>query len=151
MLPFSRMKHVCFDVEDIEEAVARFTKVFGVPSTGIHTISLEGGAGVVKTAFFHLEKGSVELACHRLPESWKNSPINRGPGFHHLAFEVDDFDGALSSLARQGISPLPQFPFKTPHGRVAFFPPEKTGGILIELCEKEAQKKNSTNQTEVTE
>ncbi len=147
MLPFSRMKHICFDVEDIEEAEARFTKVFGVPSTGINTISLEGGAGVVKTVFFHLEKGSVELACHCLPESWKDSPINRGHGFHHLAFEADDFDEALSALAGQGISPLPQFPFKTLHGRVAFFPPEKTGGILMELCEKETSKNNSTIQT----
>jgi len=91
----------------------------------------------VKTAFFHLEEGSIELAHHRLPESWRDSPIDGAPGFHHLAFEVDDFDQALSGLARQGISPLPHFPFKTPHGRVAFFPPEQTGGILMELCERE--------------
>ena len=136
MHPFSRMKHVCFDVEDIEEAEARFSRVLGIPSTGIDTISLEGGKGAVKTTFFHLEESSIELVCHRLPESWRDSPINRGPGFHHLAFEVDDFDEALSTLARLGISPLPRFPFKTSHGRVAFFPPEKTGGILMELCER---------------
>ncbi len=137
MFPFSRLKHVCFDVEDIEEAEARFSRLFGVPSTGIRTISLEGGKGEVKTAFFHLQEGSVELACHHLPESWKDSPIQRAPGFHHLAFEVDDFDEALASLAREGIFPLPRFPFKTPHGRVAFFEPEQTGGILVELCERE--------------
>jgi methylmalonyl-CoA/ethylmalonyl-CoA epimerase len=135
MSPFSRMKHVCFDVEDIEKAEALFRKVFGVPSTGINTISLEGGKGMVKTTFFHMEKGSVELTYHDLPDSWKDSPIKTGPGFHHRAFEVDDFDKALFGLAQQGIFPLPQFPFKTPHGRVAFLQPEKTGGILIELCE----------------
>jgi methylmalonyl-CoA/ethylmalonyl-CoA epimerase len=141
MLPFSRLKHICFDVEDIEKAGALFAEVFGVQSTGINTISLEGGKGMVKTTFFHLAKGSVELACHHLPESWRDFPINRGPGFHHLAFEVDDFDAALSSLAEQGVFPLPRFPFKTPHGRVAFFQPEQTGGILFELCEgKEDQK-----------
>jgi catechol 2,3-dioxygenase-like lactoylglutathione lyase family enzyme len=137
MLPFSRMKHICFDVENIEEAENRFSKIFGIRSAGIRTISLEDRKGTVKTTFFHLEEGSIELACHRLPDSWKDSPINRGPGFHHLAFEVDDFDGALSNLARQGVFPLPRFPFETPHGRVAFFPPEQTGGILVELCEKQ--------------
>ena len=137
MLPFSRMKHICFEVDDIEKAAALHAKFFGVPSGGINTISLEGGKGIVKKTFFHLEKGSIELTDHHLlPESWKDSPLRTAPGFHHLAFEVSDFDKALSNLARQGILPLPQFQFKTPHGRVAFFPPEKTGGILMELCEK---------------
>jgi methylmalonyl-CoA/ethylmalonyl-CoA epimerase len=136
MLPFSRIKHVCFDVKDIEKAEALFMKVFGVSSTGIKTLSLEGGRGTVKTTFFHLEEGSIELAYHHLPESWSDSPIKTGPGFHHVAFEVDNFDEALSGLAEKGIFPLPQFPFKTPHGRVAFFYPEQTGGVLMELCEK---------------
>ena len=96
---------------------------------------LEGGKGVVKTTFFHLEKGSIELAYHDLPPSWKDSPIKTGPGFHHIAFETSDFDEALSSLAEKGVHPLPQFPVETPHGRVAFFYPEQTGGILVELSE----------------
>ena len=137
MLPFSRMKHIGFEVDDIEKAEALHTRVLGVLGGGINTISLEGGKGIARNTFFHLEKGSIELTDHHLlPESWKDSPLRTGPGFHHLAFEVADFDEALSNLARQGILPLPQFPFKTPHGRVAFFPPEKTGGILIELCER---------------
>lgn len=137
MLPFSRMKHICFDVEDIEVAEAAFTRVLGVRSTGITAMLLDGGKGVVKSTFFHLDQGSIELAYHDLPESWKDSPINRGPGFHHIAFGVPDFDGALSELKARGITPLPNFPLKTPHGRVAFFHPEQTGGILIELGEAE--------------
>jgi methylmalonyl-CoA epimerase len=135
MLPFSRIKHICFNVREIEEAEALFTKILGVRSTGITTLSLDGQKGVVKNTFFHLEKGSIELACHDLPESWRDSPINTGLGFHHIAFEVPNFDEALSELARVGITPLPQFPFTTPHGRVAFFHPEQTGGILCELGE----------------
>ena len=136
MLPFSKINHVCFDVEDIGAAEALFTRLLGVSSTGVTAMPLEGGKGVVKTTFFHLEKGSIELAYHDLPESWKGSPICTGPGFHHIAFEVEDFDEALSSLAEKGILPLPKFPIKTPHGRVAFFHSEQTGGILVELGEK---------------
>ncbi len=137
MLPFSRMKHISFEVEDIDKATALYARIFGVPGSGTHTISLDGGKGLVKTAFFHLETGSIELTDHHLlPESWEDSPLRTGPGFHHIGFEVVDFDEALSSLAEQGILPLPRFPFQTPHGRVAFFPPEETGGILMELCER---------------
>ncbi len=135
MLPFSRIKHICFNVEDIEEAEATFTEILGIGSTGITTLPLEGQKGVVKNTFFHLENGSIELAYHELPQSWRDSPINVGPGFHHIAFEVQNFDETLSELARKGITPLPQFPFKTPHSRVAFFHPEQTGGILFELGE----------------
>ena len=137
MLPFSHIKHICFNVEDIEAAEVIFTRVFGVTSTGITTMPLDGGKGVVKTTFFHLERGSIELAYHEMPDSWKDSPINTDFGFHHVAFEAANFDGALSSLAEKGIFPLPQFPMRTPHGRVAFFDPKQTGGILIELGEKE--------------
>ena len=137
MLPFSRIKHICLDVENIEEAEALFTRILGVSSTGIRTLHLDDTKGVVKNTFFHLEKGSIELAYHDLPDSWGDSPINRGPGFHHVAFEVPNFDEALSELAEKGITPLPQFPMKTPHGRVAFFHPDQTGGILIELSEME--------------
>lgn len=135
MLPFSKIKHVCFDVEDIEAAEGLFARILGVSSTGITTMPLEGGKGFVKTTFFHLEKGSIELAYHDLPWSWKDSPIITMPGFHHIGFEVENFDEALFSLAEKGIFPLPQFPIETPHGKVAFFHPEQTGGILVELSE----------------
>ncbi len=133
MLPFSRIKHICFDVKDIEASEKLFESLLGVPSTGINTMSLEGGKGTVKICFFHLEQGSIELAYNDLPPSWEGSPLITPPGFHHVAFETSDFEGALSWLAEKGIQPLPRFPMDTGHSRVAFFPPEKTGGILIEL------------------
>lgn len=133
MLPFTHIKHICFDVKDIEATEKVLESMLGVPSTGINTMTLEGGKGVVKTTFFHLARGTIELACHDLPPSWDASPIKTPPGFHHIGFETDRFDEALSWLAERGIQPLPRFPMDTGHSRVAFFPPEKTGGILIEL------------------
>jgi catechol 2,3-dioxygenase-like lactoylglutathione lyase family enzyme len=137
MLPFSRLKHICFAVEDIEVAEFSWAKLLGLKSTGITALSLEGRKGIVRNTFFHLEKGSIELVYQDLPPSWKNSPIDRGSGFHHIAFETKHFDEALEVLAKMGIRPLPRFPIETPHGRVAFFRPEQTAGILIELGETE--------------
>lgn len=136
-MPFSRIKHICFDVEDIEANEALFSQILGVASTGITVMPLDDGRGVVKTTFFHFQHGSIELAYHRLPESWRDSPLNTGPGFHHIAFETPSLDEALLELAVKGIKPLPRFPLKTPRGRIAFLDPRQTGGLLIELCETE--------------
>jgi catechol 2,3-dioxygenase-like lactoylglutathione lyase family enzyme len=133
MLPFSRIKHICFDVKDIEATEKFLADLLGVPSTGINTMLLEEGKGLVKVAFFHLASGSIELAYHDLPPSWEGSPLKTAPGFHHIGFETPEFDKALSWLAGKGIHPLPQFPMDTGHSRVAFFRPELTGGILMEL------------------
>jgi len=133
MLPLSAIKHVCFDVEDIEAAEKLMEGLLGVSSTGINTMTVDGGKGKVRTAFFHLEKGSIELAQHDLPPSWEGSPLKTPHGFHHVGFETDLFDEALATLAEKGINPLPGFPMDTGHSRVAFLNPEKTCGILIEL------------------
>ena len=138
MNALGRISHICFDTEDIEKSVELFSRLLGTQCKEINTMSLDDGAGEVKTAFFHLEGGSIELAEHHLPTAWGKTPLSTGPGFHHIAFEVFRFDETLRELASQGIQPLSRFPMKTPHGRVAFLNPQQTGGILWELVEKEA-------------
>lgn len=132
-----RFSHICFDTENIAESVELFSGLLGAPCSAIKTMILDNGAGKVKTAFFHLNGGSIELAEHHLPASWGETPLLTGPGFHHIAFEVSRLDETLSRLESLGIRPLPNFPMATPHGRVAFLDPQKTGGILWELAEEE--------------
>ncbi|CAB1061965.1 hypothetical protein D1BOALGB6SA_6741 [Olavius sp. associated proteobacterium Delta 1] len=132
-----RLSHICFDTANIAESVKLFSGLLGAPCPEINTMTLDKGAGEVKTAFFHLKGGSIELAEHHLPESWGETPLLTGPGFHHIAFEVSQLDEALNRLESLGIRPLPNFPMATSHGRVAFLDPQKTGGILWELAEKE--------------
>jgi catechol 2,3-dioxygenase-like lactoylglutathione lyase family enzyme len=138
MNALGRLSHICFDTENIDHSVKLFSGLLGAPCPEIKTISLDNGDGEVKTAFFHLKGGCIELAEHHLPSSWGATPLLTGPGFHHIAFEVLRFDETLKMLENQGIRPLPRFPVKTPHGRVAFLDPQQTGGILWELAEKEA-------------
>jgi catechol 2,3-dioxygenase-like lactoylglutathione lyase family enzyme len=136
-MSLSKIHHVCFDVEDIEAMESILTGIFGSPSSGIATMPLDGGKGAVKTTFFHLSQGAIELANHKFPDSWKDSPLNTGPGFHHIAFETDSVEETLRDLASKGIHPLPRFPMTTPHGVVAFLDPQNTGNILMEIREKQ--------------
>lgn len=140
LLPLlKRINHIGFDVEDIGKTIAVLRRLLGSRCSDITTIELEGGAGIVKTAFFDLQGCAIELAEHHLPASWGDTPLITGPGFHHVAFETASFDETLHWLAGLGIKSLPRFPMITPHGRVAFLDPEHTEGILYELVEKEAK------------
>jgi catechol 2,3-dioxygenase-like lactoylglutathione lyase family enzyme len=137
MNALGRFSHICFDTENIAESVKLFSRLLGAPCPEIHTMSLDDGAGEVKTAFFHLDGGAIEFAEHHLPASWGDTPLMTDPGFHHIALAVSRLDEILKRLEKLGIRPLPKFPMTTPHGRVAFLDPRKTGGILWELAEKE--------------
>jgi methylmalonyl-CoA/ethylmalonyl-CoA epimerase len=59
----------------------------------------------------------------------------RGPGLHHICFEVEDLEGALASLKAAGVRLIDEVPRVGARGhRVAFLHPAATGGVLFELC-----------------
>ena len=60
----------------------------------------------------------------------------RGPGIHHICFEVDDLDATLEKCRSAGIRLIDEVPRTGAEGRrIAFLHPASTGGILIELTE----------------
>ena len=72
-----------------------------------------------------------------------DSPISRfiekkGSGMHHIALVVDHLQPALDYLGNQDIHLIDSVPKIGAEGyKVAFIHPKSSGGILIELCEKE--------------
>jgi methylmalonyl-CoA/ethylmalonyl-CoA epimerase len=60
---------------------------------------------------------------------------HRGPGLHHICFEVDDLPEALASLKAAGVRLIDETPRPGARGHlVAFLHPASTGGVLFELC-----------------
>jgi methylmalonyl-CoA epimerase len=60
----------------------------------------------------------------------------RGPGLHHVAFEVSDLGQAVSDLSARGVRLVDEAPRPGGMGtRVAFVHPEALPGLLIELVE----------------
>ena len=60
----------------------------------------------------------------------------RGPGIHHLAWEVADLEAALVALKQQGVRLIHESPQAGAHGtRIAFLHPAATGGVLMELVQ----------------
>jgi methylmalonyl-CoA/ethylmalonyl-CoA epimerase len=95
------------------------------------------GSGVT-IATIAIRDTEIELVQGTTPDSPITKFVgSRGPGLHHIAFEVGDIDGALRKLAAQGIPLIDTVARPGKQGsRVAFIHPKATGRVLCELVEK---------------
>jgi methylmalonyl-CoA epimerase len=122
-------------VEDLDDAVATYTRLFGAEVEERGTIEGQG----VEAVYLRVGSGRVELVS-ALAE---DTPVGRflakrGPGMHHVAFEVADVREAVADLARAGgevIEPAPR-PGLGGHD-VAFVHPESLCGVLAEVVESD--------------
>src|ERR1700731_2682162 len=63
----------------------------------------------------------------------------RGPGLHHVAYQVSDIDATLEELRRAGMRLIDEHPRTGIRGsRVAFMHPGSTAGVLTEIVEPAA-------------
>ncbi len=128
-----RINHLGIAATGLDEAMARMARLFDM--TADHTE--EVAEQKVKTAFFPVGESTLEYLESTDPEG----PIGkflakRGPGIHHVCFEVDDIDAAVAQLLAKGVRMIDQAPRKGAHGcRVAFIHPAETGGVLMELSQ----------------
>jgi methylmalonyl-CoA/ethylmalonyl-CoA epimerase len=123
--------HLGVAVEDLDEAVTTYERIFGarlehrerVPEQGVEAASLAVGAG------------RVEL----LASLGEETPVGkfltkRGPGMHHVAYEVADVRAAIDELAEQGVELVDEQPRQGLFGlEVAFVHPDAVHGVLSEL------------------
>ena len=59
---------------------------------------------------------------------------NRGPGMHHVAYEVDDVGAALDELTAKGAELIDERPRRGLFGlEVAFVHPDAVHGVLAEV------------------
>ncbi len=71
----------------------------------------------------------------------------RGPGLHHVAFEVDDLAGMLSDLGAAGVRLVDDRPRPGGMGHsIAFVHPSSFGGLLLELVEATDEKEGRAEQ-----
>ena len=93
----------------------------------------------VITDIYDTERGKLEF----LKATDDNSPIaqfieKNGTGMHHIALIVDDIEVALNYFKERNIKLVDSKPRIGAEGyKIAFIHPGSTGGVLIELCQKE--------------
>lgn len=123
--------HVAVAVEDLDEAVGRYERLFGARLEYRETLADQG----VEAAALLVGESRVEL----LAATGQDTPVGRflarrGPGMHHVAFEVDDVAEELERLDAGGAALVDRAPRLGLYGmQVAFLHPDAVEGVLAEL------------------
>ena len=123
--------HLGVAVEDLDEAIDTYQRLFGARLEHRDTVAEQG----VEAASLLVGDGRVEL----LRALGDDTPVGkfvakRGPGMHHVAFEVDDLLAELEALAANGTELVDHEPRPGLFGlQVAFLHPDALGGVLCEL------------------
>jgi methylmalonyl-CoA/ethylmalonyl-CoA epimerase len=130
---FEHLDHVGIAVPDLDDALGLYLDTFGMSLLHREVIAEQG----VEAAILGVGRGHIELLA---PLSG-DSPVGRfmakrGPGMHHLAYQVADVDAALAELRLREIELIDAVPrVGIRSSRVAFLHPRATRGVLTELVE----------------
>jgi methylmalonyl-CoA/ethylmalonyl-CoA epimerase len=123
--------HLGVAVEDLDEAVATYERLFGAEVEHRTTVPDQG----VEAAAVRVGAGRVELLASLGAETPVGKFLaNRGPGMHHVAYEVTDIRAALADLAAGGAELIDEQPRRGMFGlEVAFVHPDAVHGVLSEV------------------
>jgi len=96
-----KIDHICFAVKNISEGIAYWESVFGYRQmTEVIINSLQQ----VKVAFLNKEESVLIKLIEPLTDNQSLvNFVNKGGGFHHLCFRVEDMDKQISLLKGKGL------------------------------------------------
>ena len=131
-MKIKHIDHIGIAVKSIEEGGKFFTDILGLKLQKLETVEEQK----VKTGFFPITGSELELLESTEPDGPVAKFIEaRGEGVQHIAFRVEDIDGALKELQEKGVRLIDKKPRKGAGGaRIAFIHPKETHGVLVELC-----------------
>jgi methylmalonyl-CoA/ethylmalonyl-CoA epimerase len=134
---FARIDHIGVAVAAIEPALELYRDRLQLRVAHREVVAEQG----VEAVLLDVGENHVEL----LAPLDAGTPVGkflakRGPGLHHVAYQVSDIDATLAAL-REGGMPLIDERARTGirGSRVAFLHPRGTGGVLTELVQPAGQ------------
>jgi methylmalonyl-CoA/ethylmalonyl-CoA epimerase len=128
---FRGVHHLGVAVDDLEEAVSTYGRLFGATLEHRDALSDQG----VEAASLLVGESRIEL----LEPTGSDTPVGRflakrGPGMHHVAYEVEDVSVELARLAGAGVALIDEAPRRGLFGlEVAFVHPDSVHGVLTEV------------------
>jgi methylmalonyl-CoA/ethylmalonyl-CoA epimerase len=123
--------HLGVAVEDLDEAVSTYERLFGAELEHRQTVPDQG----VEAAAVLVGEGRVELLASLGDETPVGKFLSsRGPGMHHVAYEVRDLRATLARLSERGAELIDPAPRAGLFGlEVAFVHPDAAHGVLTEV------------------
>jgi methylmalonyl-CoA epimerase len=123
--------HLGLAVDDLDQAISTYERLFGAELEERATQDEQG----VEAASLRVGPGHVELLAALTPDTPVGRFLERrGPGMHHVAYEVEDLPGELVRLQDAGAELIDAAPRPGLFGmQVAFVHPDSAHGVLSEL------------------
>ncbi len=130
---FDRIDHIGVAVEDLDKAIELYETTFGMKLVHRETVESQG----VEAVLFDVGENHVELLRPLGPDTPVGKFLaKKGPGLHHVAYQVSDIDKALADLNEEGVRMIDEIPRTgIRNSRVAFMHPAATAGVLTEIVE----------------
>ncbi|TFF94691.1 methylmalonyl-CoA epimerase [Candidatus Thorarchaeota archaeon] len=135
-MAIQKIDHIGIAVKSIDQWIGYYRDVLGLEYTGSEEVTEQK----VKVAFLTIGESRIEL----LEPTSEDSPISkflekRGGGIHHIAVAVDDIEEALAAHKEAGARLIDNEARTGAHGmKIAFIHPKASGGVLMELCQKQS-------------
>ncbi len=128
-----KVAHIAIAVNNIDEAANFYAENLGLKLEGRETVPHRK----VTVGFIQIGETKIEFVQPDAPDAPVAKFLSeRGPGLHHICFEVDDIDEEFRRLKAAGVKIVDPEPQKGAGGTKAFFiHPKSTGGVLIELSQ----------------
>lgn len=132
MPEIKKINHVALAVQDLDAALPFWQEAMGIRLDHIEDVPSQKA----RVAFLPVGESELELVQPTSPDTGTAKFLaERGPGMHHLCFEVDDIEGMLAQLKEKGVRLINETPLVLEGRRMAFVHPKSTGGVLVELYE----------------
>ncbi len=138
MRPFvKKIDHIALVVDDIDEALKFWHEGLGLDLSHVEDVPSEHAM----VAFLPAKESEVELVKPTDEDSGIARFLEkRGPGMHHICFEVYDIEETMAHLKSQGVRLINEDPkIGTGGKKIAFIHPQSTAGVLVELYELTGQ------------
>jgi methylmalonyl-CoA epimerase len=129
------LDHVCVAVQSIRDTLTRYQSLFHIEAGRVEEIPDQG----VRACLINIGHSRLEL-IEPMDQDGSIARFleRRGDALHHVAFEVENISDRLSEFQKRGVALIDQIPRKGAAGIIGFLHPKATGGVLIELVEKES-------------
>jgi methylmalonyl-CoA/ethylmalonyl-CoA epimerase len=126
------MDHICMVVSRLDDRVPMLTELFGMkevsrwqnPAAGYNGVTLDVPGGTTQWELLE-PSGDDSFLVKFLNE--------RGPGLHHVTFEVESVSEATKALEQYGLKPFGGRDYKG--YKEVFVHPASSGGVLFQLYE----------------
>ncbi len=126
-----RIDHVAIVVDNIDNALSFWRDALGLDMTHLEEVKEQESI----VAFLPAAGSEVELVKPTTETSGVAKYLaKRGPGMHHICFEVDDIEETLAQMKARGVKLINETPTIGAGGKkIAFVHPSSTNGVLVEL------------------